>query len=227
MRLVGDSRRELLPELDVDVLDGVDAEAVDAEVDPGAVDVGHPLDDPRVLGEQVVEADEVAVLARLAGERRVAAVVVVDRVAEPVGVLDVGVGGAWAVLTSSENDGPPVFHLPTFSLVALAVLAVVVLLVPVRATIEQDLRYTRASTGEAAIEWITDDEMRANPQLVKSMSVSPPMGFGRVRLLRVHDVDLQPCGGTHVRNTSEIGAVRVAKVEKKSARTRRVVLEFA
>ncbi len=76
-------------------------------------------------------------------------------------------------------------------------------------------------------EWISDDEMRANPQLVKSMSVSPPIGFGRVRLMRVHDVDLQPCGGTHVRNTSEIGGVRVAKIEKKSARTRRVVLEFA
>ncbi len=75
-------------------------------------------------------------------------------------------------------------------------------------------------------EWITDEEMIANPQLVKSMSVSPPLGFGRVRLLRVQDVDLQPCGGTHVRNTAEIGDVRVAKIEKKSARTRRVVLEF-
>ena len=62
---------------------------------------------------------------------------------------------------------------------------------------------------------------------IAAMSVSPPIGFGRVRLLRVHDVDLQPCGGTHVRNTSEIGRVRVAKIEKKSARTRRVVLEFA
>lgn len=78
-----------------------------------------------------------------------------------------------------------------------------------------------------ACEWITDDEMRANPQLVKSMSVSPPIGFGRVRLMHVADVDLQPCGGTHVRNTSEIGAIKVAKIEKKSARTRRVVLEFA
>jgi misacylated tRNA(Ala) deacylase len=76
-------------------------------------------------------------------------------------------------------------------------------------------------------EWITDDELRANPQLVKSMSVSPPLGFGRVRLVRISGVDLQPCGGTHVRNTAEIGAVRVAKIEKKSARTRRVVLEFA
>lgn len=75
--------------------------------------------------------------------------------------------------------------------------------------------------------WISDAELQANPQLVKSMSVSPPIGFGRVRLVRVADVDLQPCGGTHVRNTAEIGAVRVAKIEKKGARTRRVVLEFA
>jgi len=84
-----------------------------------------------------------------------------------------------------------------------------------------------AEAHPVSCEWITDEEMLANPQLVKSMSVSPPIGFGRVRLLRVHDVDLQPCGGTHVRNTSEIGRVRVAKIEKKSARTRRVVLEFA
>jgi len=84
-----------------------------------------------------------------------------------------------------------------------------------------------AEAHPVSCEWITDDELRATPQLVKSMSVSPPLGFGRVRLLRVQDVDLQPCGGTHVRNTAEIGAVRVAKIEKKSARTRRVVLEFA
>jgi Ser-tRNA(Ala) deacylase AlaX len=84
-----------------------------------------------------------------------------------------------------------------------------------------------ASATPVRTEWISDEEMLANPQLVKSMSVSPPIGFGRVRLLRVHDVDLQPCGGTHVANTAEIGAIRVAKIEKKSAKTRRVVLEFA
>ena len=84
-----------------------------------------------------------------------------------------------------------------------------------------------AEAHPVSCRWITDDEMRANPQLVKSMSVSPPIGFGRVRLLHVEDIDLQPCGGTHVRNTAEIGRVRVAKIEKKSARTRRVVLEFA
>ncbi len=83
-----------------------------------------------------------------------------------------------------------------------------------------------AESHPVSFEWITDDEMLANPQLVKSMSVSPPIGFGRVRLLRVQDIDLQPCGGTHVKNTAEIGDVRVAKIEKKSARTRRVLLEF-
>ena len=75
-------------------------------------------------------------------------------------------------------------------------------------------------------EWITDEEMAARPELVRTMSVKPPMGLGRVRLLRIEGVDLQPCGGTHVRNTAEIGALRVAKLEKKSARTRRLVLEF-
>ena len=78
-----DRRRERLPELDVDVLHGVDPEPVDAEVDPRLVDVGHPGDDVRVFGEQVVEPEEVAVLARLAGERRVAAVVVVAPIVEP------------------------------------------------------------------------------------------------------------------------------------------------
>jgi misacylated tRNA(Ala) deacylase len=74
--------------------------------------------------------------------------------------------------------------------------------------------------------WITDAELDANPQLVKTMSVQPPRGVGRVRLLEVEGVDLQPCGGTHVANTREIGEVGVVKVEKKSARTRRVVLTF-
>jgi misacylated tRNA(Ala) deacylase len=63
-----------------------------------------------------------------------------------------------------------------------------------------------------ATEWITDDEMAARPELVRTMSVKPPMGLGRVRLLRIEGVDLQPCGGTHVRNTQEIGALRIAKL---------------
>jgi misacylated tRNA(Ala) deacylase len=95
-----------------------------------------------------------------------------------------------------------------------------------KATVQAEFDELVAGGHAVSCEWVTDEEMAANPQLVKSMSVSPPMGFGRVRLLRVHDVDLQACGGTHVANTREIGAVRVTKIEKKSARTRRVVLEF-
>jgi misacylated tRNA(Ala) deacylase len=75
--------------------------------------------------------------------------------------------------------------------------------------------------------WITDAELDADPSLVRSMSVRPPRGSGRVRVLEIGGVDLQPCGGTHVANTSEVGMVVVRKIEKKSAMTRRVVLEFA
>jgi misacylated tRNA(Ala) deacylase len=77
---------------------------------------------------------------------------------------------------------------------------------------------------------ISDAELDANPALVKSMSVQPPRGSGSIRTIRIGDaltlIDLQPCGGTHVANTSEIGAVVVTKIEKKSATTRRVVLGF-
>ena len=76
-------------------------------------------------------------------------------------------------------------------------------------------------------EWITDAEMAANPGLIKTMKVKPPMGQGRVRLIRIGDVDLQPCGGTHVANTSEIGALKLGKIEKKGAQNRRVALLFA
>ena len=75
--------------------------------------------------------------------------------------------------------------------------------------------------------WITEAELDTNPGLVRSMSVQPPRGQGRVRVMEVDGVDLQPCGGTHVANTAEIGPVVVTKIEKKSAKTRRVVLGFA
>ncbi len=74
-------------------------------------------------------------------------------------------------------------------------------------------------------EWITDEDLAANPGLVKTMSVKPPTGAGKVRLLRIGtDVDLQPCGGTHVRSTGEIGAVMIRKIEKKGRQNRRVRL---
>ncbi len=75
--------------------------------------------------------------------------------------------------------------------------------------------------------WITEAELDANPQLVRSMSVQPPRGLGRLRVIEIEGVDSQPCGGTHVANTAEVGAVIVTKIEKKSATTRRVVLGFA
>ncbi|MCW1917583.1 alanyl-tRNA editing protein [Rhodobacter sp. KR11] len=78
--------------------------------------------------------------------------------------------------------------------------------------------------------WITDEELAANPGLVKTMSVRPPVGQGRVRLVRIGlgetQVDLQPCGGTHVARTSEIGRVALTKVEKKGRQNRRVTLEL-
>jgi len=70
--------------------------------------------------------------------------------------------------------------------------------------------------------WITDEELAANPEMVRTMSVKPPVGQGRVRVIDVAGVDLQPCGGTHVRNTGEIGPVRVTKIEKKGRMNRRV-----
>ncbi|MGE4242277.1 alanyl-tRNA editing protein [Ramlibacter sp.] len=85
-----------------------------------------------------------------------------------------------------------------------------------------------AAAHPVAIGAIGDAELDANPALVKSMSVQPPRGTGRIRTIRIGDeVDYQPCGGTHVANTREIGAVVVTKIEKKSASTRRVVLGFA
>ena len=96
-----------------------------------------------------------------------------------------------------------------------------------RAHLERELARLVEEAHAVRTLWITDEELDARPDLVRTMSVKPPRGVGRVRLLEIDGVDLQPCGGTHVANTREIGALRVAKIEKKSARTRRVVLEFA
>jgi misacylated tRNA(Ala) deacylase len=84
-----------------------------------------------------------------------------------------------------------------------------------------------AAAHPVRARWIDEAELDARPGLVRSMSVSPPRGRGRVRLLEIDGVDLQPCGGTHVASSAEVGAVVVTKIEKKSASTRRVVLGFA
>jgi len=95
-----------------------------------------------------------------------------------------------------------------------------------KAVLEAGLARLVAEAHPVSQRWISDAELDANPGLVRSMSVQPPRGTGRVRLLEIADVDLQPCGGTHVANTAEIGALVVRKIEKKSASTRRVVLAF-
>lgn len=84
-----------------------------------------------------------------------------------------------------------------------------------------------ASNAAVTSRWITDEELEANSGLVKTMSVKPPIGTGRVRLIEIAGLDLQPCGGTHVRATGEIGAVRVTQIEKKGKQNRRVRLALA
>jgi len=95
----------------------------------------------------------------------------------------------------------------------------------------QGIRSLVAAAHAVEVGAISDEELDANPALVKSMSVQPPRGTGRVRTIRIGaagaSIDFQPCGGTHVANTAEIGGVVVTKIEKKSATTRRVVLGFA
>ena len=79
-----------------------------------------------------------------------------------------------------------------------------------------------AGDHPVSCRWISEEELDANPELVRTMSVQPPRGRGAIRLLEIEGVDLQPCGGTHLRSTSEVGAVRIGKVEKKGRHNRRV-----
>jgi misacylated tRNA(Ala) deacylase len=97
-------------------------------------------------------------------------------------------------------------------------------------TLEMQLNELIARNLEVSEDWITDAELAANPGLVKTMSVKPPSGAGKVRLIRIgwgdEQVDLQPCGGTHVAGTAEIGRIRLGKIEKKGRQNRRVNLHL-
>lgn len=93
--------------------------------------------------------------------------------------------------------------------------------------ISEKINAYRVGNHDVTSSWISDAEMDANEELVRTMSVKPPRKGGRVRLMKVGDaVDLQPCGGTHVKNTSEIGPLRVSKIENKGRRNRRVNIVF-
>ncbi len=99
-----------------------------------------------------------------------------------------------------------------------------------KAALEDDLNRLIACNMHVTAEWITDAELDAQPDLVKTMSVQPPRGTGKIRLIRIgvgpETADLQPCGGTHVANTEEIGKVRLGKIEKKGRQNRRVYLHL-
>ncbi|WP_273525095.1 alanyl-tRNA editing protein [Rhodosalinus sediminis] len=99
-----------------------------------------------------------------------------------------------------------------------------------KAALEAELNALVARDLPVTEDWITDAELAADPGLVKTMSVAPPTGAGHVRLIRIGEggdqVDLQPCGGTHVRRTGEIGRLRLGKIEKKGRQNRRVSLHL-
>jgi misacylated tRNA(Ala) deacylase len=98
---------------------------------------------------------------------------------------------------------------------------------PDKAALTQGLNRLVAENHSVAPRWITDTELADQPELVRTMSVKPPSGAGRVRLLDIAGVDLQPCGGTHVRATGEIGPLVVTKIENKGRMNRRINLAFA
>ena len=97
---------------------------------------------------------------------------------------------------------------------------------PERDEVQEKLNALIARDAPVSFRWITDAELDAQPELVKTLSVQPPRGAGKVRLVQVEGIDLQPCGGTHVAHIGEIGEVVIAKVEKKGKQNRRVRLEF-
>ncbi len=98
---------------------------------------------------------------------------------------------------------------------------------PNRQAIEERVNELIRSDVPMSLQWITDEEMDSQPDLVRTMSVQPPRGSGRVRLVHFHGVDLQPCGGTHVARSGEIGPVRIQSIKKKGRQNRRITMELA
>ncbi|MCW8916171.1 MAG: alanyl-tRNA editing protein [Magnetovibrio sp.] len=97
---------------------------------------------------------------------------------------------------------------------------------PDKAALGEKLKAMIEAAYPVSLGWVTDEELDAEPDLVRSMSVQPPRGTGRVRTVNVEGVDLQPCGGTHVKCTDEIGAMRIGKIENKGKQNRRINILF-
>jgi len=96
-----------------------------------------------------------------------------------------------------------------------------------KAALDAQLNELTHADHPMMLSWITDDELKSQPDLVRTMSVQPPMGSGRVRLVKFDQVDLQPCGGTHVANSNEIGAVTIQSIKKKGRLNRRITVALA
>ena len=99
--------------------------------------------------------------------------------------------------------------------------------VPTKEAITEEVNRLLADDRPVTPQWVTDEELAARPELVKTMSVRPPVGAGRVRLLSIEGIDLQACGGTHVARTAEIGRVEVTKIENKVKMNRRFIISLS
>lgn len=99
--------------------------------------------------------------------------------------------------------------------------------VPAKEWVTEEINKLIALDRPVTPQWITDEELNARPELVKTMSVRPPSGAGRVRLLSIEGIDLQACGGTHVARTGEIGRVDCTKIENKGKMNRRFIISLA
>lgn len=99
--------------------------------------------------------------------------------------------------------------------------------VPTKEWVTEEVNKLIALDRPVTPQWVTDEELTARPELVKTMSVRPPIGAGRVRLLSIEGIDLQACGGTHVARTGEIGRVECIKIENKGKMNRRFIIALA
>ena len=98
---------------------------------------------------------------------------------------------------------------------------------PDKEKLSNDLQSLINNNYNITSSWISDDELDKNPNLIRTMSVKPPRGSGKIRMIKIGDnIDYQPCGGTHVKNTSEIGNTEIIKIENKGKRNKRIIVSL-